>query len=73
MPLNMFGIMLSVGVLMVYIIATDIYLKFRGYNYDWHRWEWYVVDTLMAISIIKVANMSSKINNLLNCFSKKKG
>lgn len=72
MPLNMFGVMLSAGVLMIYVIVTDMIMKYTGANVRWQRWEWYAVDALVALSFIKVTNMSRKINELLNCFSKKK-
>lgn len=73
LPLNLFGVMITSSVLMLYVVVTGT-ISFYYFESDpiWDRWQWYVVDGLFAIVFNKVINISKKFNNIITKISKVK-
>ena len=71
LPLNLFGIMLILNVIMIYIITTNLTIDEYFNILDGTRIEWFVVDFLVAIIVLKVINISRRINKTLKCFTYK--
>lgn len=71
MPLNLFGIMLGATVLFVYVYATNIMVEDYWKSIKLQRWEGYIINFLVGTAFIKITQISSKINTMLNCFADK--
>ena len=71
LPLNLFGLVLIINIIMVYIITTDITIEEYALLQNKARIEWFIFDTLVAILILKVINIARKINKTLKCFTYK--
>lgn len=73
LPLNIFGMMLTASVLMVYIISSNLILfDLNSDTIVWNRFEWYGFDIVTAIILNKVVCVSKRINKYLNWFAKGK-
>ena len=69
LPLNLFGLLLVTDILMIYIITTNITLDEYQDVLQGTRIEWFLFDFLVAIIVLKVVNISRKINRTLKTFT----
>ena len=69
LPLNLFGLLLVTDILMIYIVSTNLTFTEYTESLIGNRYEWFIFDALVSIIILKIINISRKINHTLLCFS----
>ena len=65
LPLGLFGLLLVTGVVMIYIISTNLLHFEREDLVVWRRIEWYIFDFTVAFLINNVLSIAKKINTIL--------